>query len=70
MADETISVDNITAANTAQSNLNDTIGQSLAEFKKFSKAITDSGDEAEQTFKTITKLAGKMFKVISPSIKE
>jgi hypothetical protein len=73
MADENTTTTTInvnTNIGTVVSDMTDSIDDGLKEFKKFTKAIVDSGEEAESTFKKTIKQLDRMTKRIKPAVKE
>lgn len=70
MADDTINVGNINTATGAMNSLNDSIGDSLKEFKSFTKTVLDSGNEIDTTFKKVTRGIERLTKQIRPGAKE
>jgi hypothetical protein len=72
MADETTTttINVNTNIGTVVSDMTDSIDDGLKEFKKFTKAIVNSGEEAENTWKKAIKQLDRMTKRIKPAVKE
>lgn len=73
MADDTTTTTTInvnTNVGSVVSDMTDSIDQGLKEFKKFTKAIVESGEEAESTFQKTIKTVNRLTKSLKPGIKE